>query len=57
MSKKNSVWIDPKPGRVNIWATREVKALIKAKVEKDPNFNFSEYVQNLILRDEKGWTY
>lgn len=52
MSKKQSVFDDPNPGRVNIWVKRPVKAIIKAKMDKDPSFNFSEYVNKLIMERE-----
>jgi len=52
MSKKKSVFDDPSPGRVNIWVKRAVKAIIKAKMDKDPHLNFSEYVNKLIMERE-----
>lgn len=53
MSKKQeSVFNNPTPGRVNIWVKRAVKAIIKAKMDKDPSFNFSEYVNKLIMERE-----
>lgn len=52
MSKKQSVFENPNPGRVNIWVKRPVKAIIKAKMDKDPSFNFSEYVNKLIMERE-----
>jgi len=58
MSKKQeSVFNNPTPGRVNIWVKRAVKAIIKAKMDKDPHFNFSEYVEGLIIEKEShnGW--
>lgn len=51
--RKKSVFDDPNPGRVNIWVKRAVKAIIKAKMDKDPHFNFSEYVESLIIEKEK----
>lgn len=53
MTKKQSVFDDPNPGRVNIWVKRHIKAIIKAKMDKDPHFNFSEYVESLIIEKEK----
>lgn len=54
MSKKQeSVFGDPKPGRKNIWLTREIKAIIKAKIDKGEITNFSNYVESLILEKEK----
>ncbi len=50
---KKSVFDDPSPGRVNIWVKRHIKAIIKAKMDKDPHFNFSEYVEGLIIEKEK----
>lgn len=52
MSKKQSVFENPSPGRVNIWVKRAVKAIIKAKMDKAPHFNFSEYVNKLIMERE-----
>ena len=52
MSKK-SVFENPKPGRVNIWVTREIKAIIKAKIDKGEITNFSKYVDGLIIEREK----
>lgn len=45
---KKSVWQDPKPGRVNVYVSAEVKEIIRKKWDSDRNFSFSEYVSELI---------
>lgn len=50
---KESVFNNPNPGRVNIWVTREIKAIIKAKIDKGEIPNFSKYVEGLIIEKEK----
>lgn len=48
---KQKVWQRTNPERTHIWVTKEVKEIVKKKMEKDPNFNFSEYVRGLIVKD------
>jgi hypothetical protein len=50
---KPKVWQRPNPERTHIWVTAEIKEIVKKKMEKDPNFNFSEYVRGLIVKEEK----
>lgn len=50
---KPKVWDRPNPERTHIWVTAEIKEIVRKKMEKDPNFNFSEYVRGLIVEAEK----
>ena len=53
MSKPKLVWQRPNPERTHIWVTADIKAIVKKKMEANPNFNFSEYVRGLIVEDNR----